>query len=76
MVRFNSGEAELEPAHAKVAGRVTGNGHLEHEGEFQYASGVVRMDFYDLKQDIKKASQSESLYSNLSVRLLEVMRAQ
>ena len=63
----------LSPCTPKVTGKVTGNKHLEHKGKFQNTSGVVRTAFVVLKEDVKKASQSE--YLNLSVRLFELIRA-
>jgi len=43
----------------EVAGKVAGNKHLEHEGKFQNISGKVQAAYGDLKEDIKKASESE-----------------
>jgi len=56
----NKGRLDEVKGKAKeVAGKVTGDKHLEHKGKIQNAGGAVRAGFGDLKEDIKKVSQSE-----------------
>ena len=43
----------------EVAGKVIGNKNLERKGKIQNASGKAQAGYGDLKNDLKKASDSE-----------------